>query len=105
MEVLQRDPRPVHHRLVAAAQVRLEFEHLIAGQDLLGEGGHVHDLLEFGGRRLGDIGAEEPVQFERLGYFCLDSEDDAPDRRVFNRIVTLRDSWAKLEKQAMQQAG
>jgi len=54
---------------------------------------------------LGEIGAEQPVQFERLGYFCLDSEDDAPERRVFNRIVTLRDSWAKLEKQAMQQAG
>ena len=54
---------------------------------------------------LGEIGTEEPVQFERLGYFCLDGEDDAPERRVFNRIVTLRDSWAKLEKQAMQQAG
>ena len=53
---------------------------------------------------LAELGAEEAVQFERLGYFCPDSEDDGPDRRVFNRIVTLRDSWAKLEKQAMQQA-
>ena len=42
----------------------------------------------------------EAVQFERVGYFCPDSVDDAPDARVFNRIVTLRDSWAKLEKQA-----
>lgn len=41
------------------------------------------------------------VQFERLGYFCLDS-DSAAGSLVFNRIVTLRDSWAKLEKQAMQ---
>jgi glutaminyl-tRNA synthetase len=45
------------------------------------------------------------VQFERLGYFCTDSEEHADDAPVFNRIVTLRDSWAKLEKQAMQQQG
>ena len=37
-------------------------------------------------------------QFERQGYFCLDSEDSAPGKPVFNRIVTLRDSWAKLAK-------
>jgi glutaminyl-tRNA synthetase len=46
----------------------------------------------------------EQVQFERLGYFCIDSEDSSADALVFNRVVTLRDSWAKLEKQAMQQA-
>ncbi len=44
---------------------------------------------------------DEAVQFERLGYFCPDFRDDAADARVFNRIVTLRDSWAKLEKQAL----
>ncbi len=43
------------------------------------------------------------VQFERLGYFCTDSVDNSADAPVFNRIVTLRDSWAKIEKQAMQQ--
>ena len=37
-------------------------------------------------------------QFERLGYFCVDSVDHRPDHLVFNRIVTLRDSWAKIEK-------
>ena len=42
------------------------------------------------------------MQFERLGYFCKDSRDDSDDAHVFNRIVTLRDSWAKLEKQALQ---
>ena len=41
------------------------------------------------------------VQFERLGYFCPDSEDHAAGKPVFNRIVTLRDSWAKIEKQAL----
>ena len=44
----------------------------------------------------------EAVQFERLGYFCLDSEDHSAAAPVFNRIVTLRDSWAKIEKQALQ---
>ncbi|MCP5090431.1 MAG: glutamine--tRNA ligase/YqeY domain fusion protein [Gammaproteobacteria bacterium] len=54
---------------------------------------------------LGALSASESVQFERLGYFCPDEKDDSPDRRVINRIVTLRDSWTKLEKQAMQQQG
>lgn len=38
-----------------------------------------------------------PVQFERNGYFIADCLDSRPDRLVFNRIVTLRDSWAKIE--------
>jgi glutaminyl-tRNA synthetase len=36
-------------------------------------------------------------QFERLGYFCVD-RDSTADRPVFNRTVTLRDTWAKIEK-------
>src|SRR5690606_25942221 len=36
-------------------------------------------------------------QFERLGYFCVDP-DSTGERLVFNRTITLRDSWAKLEK-------
>jgi glutaminyl-tRNA synthetase len=44
----------------------------------------------------------ERYQFERLGYFCVDSEDSAPDRLVFNRAVTLRDTWAKALKGAGQ---
>jgi glutaminyl-tRNA synthetase len=38
-------------------------------------------------------------QFERLGYFCIDSKDSTEDKLVFNRTVTLRDTWAKIEKQ------
>ena len=34
-------------------------------------------------------------QFERIGYFCLDELDSTPKKRVFNRTVTLRDTWAK----------
>ena len=37
-------------------------------------------------------------QFERLGYFCVDSKDSSKEHLVFNRTVTLRDSWAKIEK-------
>ena len=37
-------------------------------------------------------------QFERLGYFCVDSVDSSETSLVFNRTVTLRDSWAKVEK-------
>ena len=36
-------------------------------------------------------------QFERLGYFCVDSRDSKPDALVFNRTVTLRDTWARVE--------
>ena len=45
-------------------------------------------------------GAEAGItyQFERQGYFCLDSKDSAPEALVFNRTVALRDSWAKIEK-------
>ena len=37
-------------------------------------------------------------QFERLGYFCVDSGNSTPDKPVFNRTVTLKDTWAKIEK-------
>lgn len=40
----------------------------------------------------------EVLQFERLGYFTPDS-DSQPDRPVFNRAVTLRDTWARIEKE------
>ena len=37
-------------------------------------------------------------QFERQGYFCVDTKDSRPGTRVFNRTVTLRDTWAKIER-------
>jgi glutaminyl-tRNA synthetase len=39
-----------------------------------------------------------PCQFERLGYFCADPEDSSPGAPVFNRTVTLKDAWAKIER-------
>lgn len=37
-------------------------------------------------------------QFERQGYFCVDPIDSSKNKLVFNRIVTLKDTWAKIEK-------
>jgi glutaminyl-tRNA synthetase len=50
-----------------------------------------------------DLGRAVPgerFQFEREGYFSLDEKLAGRGLLVFNRIVTLRDSWAKIEQQA-----
>ena len=44
----------------------------------------------------------EKFQFERLGYFCVDTKYSKEGSPVFNRIVTLRDSWAKIEQTEKQ---
>jgi glutaminyl-tRNA synthetase len=41
---------------------------------------------------------EDRYQFEREGYFCIDRVDSKPEKLVFNRIVGLRDTWAKIEQ-------
>jgi glutaminyl-tRNA synthetase len=50
---------------------------------------------------LADVPAGETVQFERLGYFCPDP-DSASGALVFDRTLTLRDTWAKLQAQGRQ---
>ncbi|MBN1514938.1 glutamine--tRNA ligase/YqeY domain fusion protein [Candidatus Sumerlaeota bacterium] len=47
---------------------------------------------------LAKVAAGAHVQFERLGYFCADAKDHAPGKPVFNRAVTLRDAWAKIQQ-------
>ncbi len=47
---------------------------------------------------LADSAPGARYQFERLGYFCADSEDSAAGRLVFNRTATLRDSWARAQR-------
>jgi glutaminyl-tRNA synthetase len=47
---------------------------------------------------LKDAAAREPFQFMRQGYFCADAET-RPEAPIFNRTVSLADSWAKLQKQ------
>jgi glutaminyl-tRNA synthetase len=45
---------------------------------------------------LAGLPAGSRVQFERLGYFCVDP-DSTPEAPVFNRTVTLKDTWARIE--------
>jgi glutaminyl-tRNA synthetase len=45
---------------------------------------------------LAGASAGSSYQFEREGYFCVDSRDSTSERLVFNRTITLRDTWAKL---------
>jgi len=47
---------------------------------------------------LGQSNAGERVQFERIGYFFADPKDSQSGHPVFNRIVTLRDTWGKIEQ-------
>jgi glutaminyl-tRNA synthetase len=47
---------------------------------------------------LAEVAPGQGVQFERLGYFCVDPVETRPGRSVWNRTIGLRDSWAKLEK-------
>ena len=47
---------------------------------------------------LADAGPGERFQFERQGYFCVDTRDSSPGVPVFNRTVSLRDSWARIEQ-------
>ena len=47
---------------------------------------------------LRELAPEDKVQFERLGYFCADRVEWSREHPVFNRAVTLRDTWAKKSK-------
>jgi glutaminyl-tRNA synthetase len=47
---------------------------------------------------LAEVPVGETVQFERLGYFCRDS-DSTPGRLIFNRTLGLRDTWARVQAQ------
>ena len=47
---------------------------------------------------LAEAGPGDRFQFERQGYFCVDTRDSSPGTPVFNRTVSLRDSWARIEQ-------
>ncbi len=49
-------------------------------------------------RALADAVPGTPLQFERVGYFVADVRDSRPEALVFNRTVTLKDAWARIEK-------
>lgn len=90
-----------------AAEVRLYDRLFVKANPLAGTGDfsdHLNpqSLETLTGARVEPslAGAAAPsfCQFERQGYFCVDSRDSSNETLVFNRTVTLRDSWAKIEK-------
>jgi glutaminyl-tRNA synthetase len=89
------------------AEVRL-YDHLFTQPDPMagGEEAYMDSLSDHSlevltgckvepGLAAAEVG--QPLQFLRLGYFCADP-DSAPNRPVFNRTATLRDTWARLSK-------
>ena len=89
-----------------AAEVRL-YNHLFSSENPGAAGDVLDDLnpdslevLEncFLEPSLANAAPGEAVQFERQGYFCLDA-DSTPERPVFNRTISLRDDWARIQKQ------
>ena len=91
------------------AQVRL-YEHLLSHSDpsATPEGASLEESVNQSSvevltecRVEPSLAEAEPggrYQFERQGYFCVDTTDSRPGALVFNRTVSLRDSWAKIEK-------
>ena len=89
------------------AEVRL-YDHLFTTEDPKQGGDYLANLnpdsqqvlegcqVEPG---LGDALPGSRYQFERIGYFCVDL-DSVSGRPVFNRTVTLRDAWARIQKKA-----
>jgi glutaminyl-tRNA synthetase len=96
------------------AEVRL-YEHLFTREDPndVGEGGDWHANIRSNSREILSNCKVEPalkgakplsrIQLERLGYFCIDP-DSTDAHPVLNRTVTLRDTWAKIQKAQQQDA-
>ena len=93
----------------AEVEVRL-YEHLFEKEnpDDVAEGGDFKDAINANSMQilphckvepgLADAKPGDRYQFLRLGYFCADTRHSAAGKPVFNRTVTLRDTWAKIEK-------
>ncbi|MFI5259718.1 MAG: glutamine--tRNA ligase/YqeY domain fusion protein [Candidatus Limnocylindrales bacterium] len=108
-----RRPKATLHWISAdhaiAAEVRL-YDHLFTRPDPGADGDLFADVdpnseivLQgcFVEPTLAELPVGETVQFERLGYFCPDI-DSTPGHPVFNRTLTLKDTWAKLQAQGRQ---
>jgi glutaminyl-tRNA synthetase len=100
----------VSARHAVPSEVRL-YERLFTRPDPGADGDLLEDLDPASERILpecwlepaaADTSVGETVQFERLGYFCADP-DSAPGKPVFDRTVTLKDTWARLQQQGRQQ--
>jgi glutaminyl-tRNA synthetase len=108
-----RRPKATLHWLSVQAAVPAEvrlYEHLFTRPDPGAEGDLLADLNPASEEVLKDafvepaatsLPAGETVQFERLGYFCPDP-DSKPARPVFNRTLTLKDTWVKVQAKGQQ---
>ena len=108
-----RRPKATLHWLsagkAAPAEVRL-YEHLFARPDPGADGDLLADLNPASEevlagalveRAVAALAPGETVQFERLGYFCADA-DSLPGRPVFNRTLTLKDTWVQVQAKGRQ---
>jgi glutaminyl-tRNA synthetase len=103
-----RSPKATLHWVSAAHAVSGEvrvYDHLFTRPDPGAEGDLLDDLSPQSEEVIADVRLEPAlaglpagtrVQFERLGYFAVD-RDTSAERPVFNRIVTLRDTWARVQ--------
>jgi len=103
----------VSARHALKAELRL-YDYLFAKPDPYEvlEGGHFTDNLNPESLQvlkdarvepsLKDAKPREPFQFMRQGYFCADPVDSTPEALVFNRTISLVDTWAKIQKQRKQ---
>ncbi len=108
-----RRPKATLHWIAAQdavpAEVRL-YDHLFTRPDPGAEGDLLADINPASEEivtgclvepALAALPVGQTVQFERLGYFCPDT-DSRPERLVFNRTLTLKDTWAKLQTKGRQ---
>jgi glutaminyl-tRNA synthetase len=110
-----RRPKATLHWLSAEHAVRAEvrlYDHLFSRADPGADGDLLADLNPASEEllpnalvepSLAEVPVGQTVQFERLGYFCPDP-DSTPGHPVFNRTLTLRDTWAKLQAQGKANA-
>jgi len=110
-----RRPKATLHWISAAhavpAEVRL-YEHLFTRPEPGADGDLLADLSPSSEEVLrgcfvepvvADVAVGEAVQFERLGYFCPDP-DSRPGHPVFNRTLTLKDTWLRLQARGREDA-
>jgi glutaminyl-tRNA synthetase len=108
-----RRPKATLHWLAAVDAVPAEarlYEHLFARADPGAEGDLLADLNPASEEVLtgalvepaaAALAVGATVQFERLGYFCADP-DSKPGKPVFNRTLTLKDSWVRIQSKGQQ---
>ncbi|HLU48900.1 MAG TPA: glutamine--tRNA ligase, partial [Planctomycetota bacterium] len=94
---------PAEVRIYEDLFVKPDPDDVPEGKDFL-ENLNPNSLIVLQGARvepsLADARPTDRFQFERQGYFCVDSKDSRPDALVFNRAVSLKDSWAKIQSRS-----